>query len=72
MRTPPTALATATDRTPHGVENDATAKKSFFVATGELFLGLAKQMIKSSNEGSSPAGVSRSRNSRSLSSTTTA
>ncbi|KAL2342171.1 hypothetical protein Fmac_010111 [Flemingia macrophylla] len=43
---------------PGGVENDATAKKSFAVATGELFLGLAARLIKSRNGGSSPAGDS--------------
>jgi len=36
-----------------GLESDATAKKSFAVATGELFLGLASRLIKSRNKGSS-------------------
>ncbi|XP_020220366.1 patatin-like phospholipase domain-containing protein 2 [Cajanus cajan] len=43
-----------------GVENDATVKKSFAVATGELFLGLATRLIKSRNRVSSPAGDSAS------------
>ncbi|TKY71323.1 Patatin phospholipase domain-containing protein 4 [Spatholobus suberectus] len=34
-----------------GVENEATVKKSFAVATGELFLGLATRLIKSRNRG---------------------
>ncbi|XP_047173354.1 patatin-like phospholipase domain-containing protein 2 [Vigna umbellata] len=43
-----------------GVEDDATAKKSFAVATGELFLGLASRLIKSRNKGSSLVGDSGS------------
>jgi len=43
-----------------GVEDDATAKKSFAVATGELFLGLASRLIKSRNKGSSLVGDSDS------------
>ncbi|KAL5157005.1 Patatin-like phospholipase domain-containing protein 4 [Glycine soja] len=34
-------------------DEEATAKKSFAVATGELFLGLATRLIKSRNKGSS-------------------
>ncbi|KAL2322174.1 hypothetical protein Fmac_026553 [Flemingia macrophylla] len=36
---------------PGGVENDATTKNPFAVATSELFLGLAARLIKSSNGG---------------------
>ncbi|KAK7331636.1 hypothetical protein VNO80_28373 [Phaseolus coccineus] len=43
-----------------GVEDDTTAKKSFSVATGELFLGLASRLIKSRNKGSSLVGDSGS------------
>jgi len=43
-----------------GVEDHITAKKSFAVATGELFLGLASRLIKSRNKGSSLVGDSGS------------
>uniref|UniRef100_A0A0R0IUJ6 Patatin n=1 Tax=Glycine max TaxID=3847 RepID=A0A0R0IUJ6_SOYBN len=36
-------------------DDEATAKKSFAVSTGELFLGLAARLIKSRNRGSSLA-----------------